>query len=239
MGNLEIVQDEFGQPFIHQGKKYYQFKNGGEKLTQSRLFAFQDVMEESNRFVVKKEELLNSLNILAGFFQRIIVNSSNPEQIINLATQGGFKIEGLKGRINIGVAAEMVLDVSAIWFITEAEDPETNDVSINKEKVDSWRPYPELTDFFLRLAGVVWNAFPTLLDTSFLSSIVDLNLAEMLQTKLMLAMPEYYGISAEQAISLKLRMEILKQRNDLCDYLHTISTNLSELRSSEEQSSES
>lgn len=235
LGNLELVKDEFEQPFIHQGKRYYQFKNGGEKLTQSRLFAFQDVMEESNRFVVKKEELLSSINILAGFFQRIIVNSGSPDQVVALATQGGYKVEGLKSRINIGLAVEMVLDVSAIWFITEQEDPEINDVSINKQKVESWRSFPELTDFFLRLAGVVWNAFPTLLDTSFLSSIVDLNLSEMLQTRLMLAMPEYYGISIEQATSLKLRMEILKQQNELCDYLRTISTNLSELKGSEEQ----
>ncbi len=53
-----------GEPMIINGHQYFVYTNNGEKLTQSRLYAFSDFIEESNRFVARREDLETGMQLI-------------------------------------------------------------------------------------------------------------------------------------------------------------------------------
>lgn len=210
------------------GTKYYVFSNSGEKFTQSRLYAFSDFLEESNRFVARKEDLTLAMDFVMETLQEaMMMVNTEPKECMNLITQAKFRAQTTKTRLEMGASIERIWEISAIWFLAEDEDPELNDSSRNRKKVKDFMTRPELTGFFQRWAKNVWNALPRFLDNSLPNAIRDLNLSEILQNQIFSRSKsgEYGKISNELRDSLNSQTEMWASVNDSLDSLHTTSIN--------------
>lgn len=210
------------------GTKYYVFSNSGEKLTQSRLYAFSDFLEESNRFVARKEDLELAMDfIMETLNEAMMMVNTEPKECLNLITQAKFRAQTTVQRLSLGASIERIWEISAIWFISEDEDPEINNPMKNREKVKDFMTRQELTGFFQRWAKNVWNALPKYLDNSLPNAIRDLNLSEILQNQIFTRSKhgEFSRISNELRDSLNSQTEMWANVNDTLDYLPTSSTN--------------
>lgn len=208
------------------GVKYFVFSNSGEKLTQSRLFAFSDFLDEYNRFVARKEDLQIAMDFIEQTLtEAMMVVNTEPRECLSLITQAKFRAQTTQQRLNLGASVERIWEISAIWFLAEDEDPEINDPTRNKKKVIDFQTRPELTGFFQRWAKNVWNALPRSLDNSLLNAIRDLNLSEILQNQIFTQSnnTEFSRTSKGLSDSLKSQTETWASVNDSLDSLHTSS----------------
>lgn len=208
--------------------KYYHFANKGEKLTQSRLYAFSDFIEEHNRFVAKKEDLQTAMTLIVEVLSeaRLVVNTE-PKECADLISQAIFRAQTTHQRLNLGASIERIWEISAIWFLAEDENPEINDPTKNKKKVADFQTRPELTGFFQSWAKNVWNALPRSLDNSLLNAIRDINLSEILQNQIFTQSQsgEYSRISSGLKSSLNSQTETWASVNDTLEHLPTTFTN--------------
>jgi hypothetical protein len=227
-GYVEPALMTDGSQLVIEDVKYYVFANNGEKLTQSRLYAFSDFLEEFNRFVAKKEDIQTGMDFIEEILtEALMVVSTEPKECINLITQAKFRAQSLKQRVNLGASVERIWEISAIWFLAEDEDPEINDPVRNKKKVLDFQTRLELIGFFQRWVKNVWNALPRYLDMSLLNAIREINMSEILQNQIFILSTngEFSRISKELKDSLSSQMEIWTNVNDSLDYLHTSSIN--------------
>lgn len=210
------------------GMKYYVFSNNGEKLTQSRLYAFSDFIEEHNRFVARKEDLQIAMDFIEETLSEAIMTiNTEPKECLNLLSQAKFRAQTTRQRLQLGASIERIWEISAIWFLAEDEDPEINDPTRNKKKVTDFQTRPELTGFFQRWAKNVWNALPMSFDNSLLNAIRDINLSEILQNQIFTQSQsgEFSRISSELQSSLNSQTEMWVSVNNTLDSLLTSSTN--------------
>lgn len=210
------------------GVNYYVFSNSGEKLTQSRLYAFSDFLDEYNRFVARKEDLQTAMTFIEETLaEALMVVNTEPKECLNLITQARFRAQTTQQRINMGASVERIWEISAIWFLAEDEDPEINDPIRNRKKVLDFQTRPELTGFFQRWAKNVWNALPKYLDSSLQNAIRDLALSEILQNQIFTRSKsgEFSRISKELKDSLNSQTEMWVSVNDSLNSLHTTSIN--------------
>jgi hypothetical protein len=210
------------------GTKYYVFSNSGEKLTQSRLYAFSDFLDEYNRFVARKEDLQTAMAFITETLgEALMVVNTEPKECMDLLTQARFRAQTTMQRLDLGASIERIWEISAIWFLAEDEDPEINDTIRNKKKVADFMTRPELTGFFQRWAKNVWNALPRSLDNSLANAIRDLNLSEIIQNQIFSQSKsgEYSRISSELRDSLNSQTEAWVNVNDTLDSLLTSGTN--------------
>lgn len=217
-----------GEPMIINGHTYYVYTNNGEKLTQSRLYAFSDFIEESNRFVAKREDLETGMNLIdETLTEALMVVNTEPKECINLITQAKYRAQTLKQRLAIGASVERILEISAIYFLRDDDDPEINDQSLNRKKVADFQTKPEMIGFFHRWAKNVWNTLPALSDNSLLNAIRDLNLSEILQNQIFTRSQsgEFSRISTGLRDSLNSQTETWANVNDSLEFLPTSSTN--------------
>lgn len=210
-----------------EGMKYYVFSNNGEKLTQSRLYAFSDFLEEHNRFVARKEDLQTAMDFIEETLSEAIMTiNTEPKECLNLLSQAKFRAQTTKQRLQMGASIERIWEISAIWFLAEDEDPEINDPIKNNKKVSDFMTKPELTGFFQKWAKNVWNALPRSLDNSLLNAIRDINLSEILQNQIFTQSRsgEFSRISKELQGSLNSQTEMWVNVNNTLESLHTTST---------------
>lgn len=211
-----------------EGMKYYVFSNNGEKLTQSRLYAFSDFIEEHNRFVARKEDLQTAMHFINEVLtEALMVVNTEPKECINLIMQAKYRSQTTGQRLELGASIERIWEISAIWFLAEDEDPEINDPTRNKKKVTDFQTRPELTGFFQRWAKNVWNALPSYIDDSLPNAIRNINLGEILQNRIFTQSQsgEYSRISSELRSSLNSQTEMWVSVNNTLDSLPTSSTN--------------
>jgi len=217
-----------GEPMIINGHQYFVYTNNGEKLTQSRLYAFSDFIEESNRFVARREDLETGMQLIDEVLtEALMVVNTEPKECINLITQAKYRAQTLKQRLAIGASVERILEISAIYFLRDDDDPEINDPVLNTKKVADFQTKPEMIGFFQRWAKNVWNTLPALSDNSLLNAIRDLNLSEILQNQIFARSQsgEFSKISTALRDSLNSQTETWANVNDSLEFLHTNSTN--------------
>jgi hypothetical protein len=227
-GYLEPALMPDGNQLEINGTRYYVFKNSGEKLTQSRLYAFNDFLEEANRFVIRKEDLMTAMELIQQTLHEAMMTvTTEPKECMELITQAKYRASTTFQRLQMGASIERIWEISAIWFISEHEDPELNDPSINKQKVQDFMTRPELIGFFQSWAKNVWNALPAYLDNSLLNAIKEINLSEILQNEIFRRFTHgaYGRINNELSSSLNSQTEVWGNVNDTLDYLPTSSTN--------------
>ncbi|GGH42939.1 hypothetical protein GCM10007423_39940 [Dyadobacter endophyticus] len=217
-----------GEPLIINGHNYFVYTNKGEKLTQSRLYAFSDFLDESNRFVAKKEDLHAGMQLIDEVLtEALMVVNTEPKDCLDLIMQAKYRAQTIKQRLNIGASIERIWEISAIWFLRDDDDPEINDPMINQKKVADFKTRQELIGFFQRWAKNVWNPLPVSLDTSLLNAIRDLNLSEILQNQIFTQSQSgvYSKISSELRDSLNSQTETWANVNDTLEHLPTSSIN--------------
>lgn len=227
-GYVEPAMFSENQQLEINGVKYFVFSNDGERLTQSRLYAFSDFLDESNRFVAKKEDLRAALQLIDEVLSEALMTvNTEPRDCINLITQAKYRAQTTLQRLNIGASIERIWEISAIWFLAEDEDPEINDPMRNRKKVADFQTRPELTGFFQRWAKNVWNALPRYFDSSLANAIRDINLAEILQNQIFTRSQSGVFSKTSSALrdSLNLQTETWAAVNDTLDSLPTSSTN--------------
>jgi hypothetical protein len=227
-GYVEPVLMPDGTQMEINGTKYFVFSNSGEKLTQSRLYAFSDFLDESNRFIAKKEDLETAMSFIEETLaEALMVVNTEPRECLDLITQARYRAQSTKQRIQMGASIERIWEISAIWFLSEHEDPEINDPIINRKKVADFQTRPELTGFFQRWAKNVWNALPKYLEGFSLNAMRDLNLGDIIQNQIFTLSNSgaFSRISSELRGSLNSQTETWANVNDTFDYLHTSSTN--------------
>lgn len=210
------------------GVKYYVFSNNGEKLTQSRLYAFHDFLEEHNRFVARKEDLITAMQFISETInEAMLMVHSEPKECMDMLTQAKFRAQTTMQRLELGASIERIWEISAIWFIQEGEDPELNDPTRNAKKVIDFQTRPELIGFFQRWAKNVWNPLPRFLDGSFLDAIKEINLSEIMQNQIFKTdlSGVYSKIGSELKHSLNLQTETWNAVENSLDYLPTTTTN--------------
>lgn len=217
-----------GEPLTINGHQYFVYTNNGEKLTQSRLYAFSDFLDESNRFIAKREDLEAGMNLIDEILtEALMVVNTEPKECLNLITQAKYRSQTLKQRLSIGASIERIWEISAIWFLRDDDDPEINDPMLNQKKVKDFQSKPEMIGFFQRWAKNVWNPLPKLFDTSFLNAIRDINLSEILQNQIFSqSQSGVFGkTSSGLRDSLNSQTETWAAVNDSLEFLHTNSTN--------------
>ena len=227
-GYIEPALLPNGEQLEINGIKYFVYSNGGERFTQSRLYAFSDFLEEHNRFVARKEDLQTNMQFIQEVLSEALLTvQTEPKACIDLITQARFRAQHTEQRLMMGASIERVFEISAIWFIQEGEDPEINDSVRNRKKVKDFQTRPDLIDFFSRWAKNVWNALPKSLDDSLLNAIRDINLSEIIQNQMFTQFQSgaFSKTSNELKNSLNSQTETWASVNDTLDYLRTSSTN--------------
>lgn len=217
-----------GEPLVINGHQYFVYTNNGEKLTQSRIYAFSDFIEESNRFIVKKEDLQAGMNLIDEVLsEAIMVVNTEPKECLDLLMQAKYRAQTIKQRLEIGTSIDRIWEISAIWFLRDDDDPEINDPVINQKKVADFKSKPDMIGFFLRWAKNVWNPLPKYFDNSLLNAIRDLNLSEILQNQILTRSQSgvYSKTSKGLRSSLNSQTETWVNVNDSLEHLPTSSTN--------------
>lgn len=227
-GYIEPALLPNGSQLEVEGIKYFVYANSGERFTQSRLYAFSDFLEESNRFVARKEDLQTNMQFIQETLEdaRMMVQTE-PKAAIDLITQAIFRAQHTQQRLELGASIERIFEISAIWFIQEGEDPEINDPIRNRRKVTDFKTKPELIGFFSRWAKNVWNALPKYSNESLLNAIRDLNLSEIIQNQIFTKSTSgvYSKTSEGLKGSLNSQTEMWASVNNTLDYLRTNITN--------------
>jgi hypothetical protein len=141
-----------GEPFIHEGVQYYQYRDGGVPTRPFRFHAFAEVNFEHEAWQMDRDSLLAFMMAFQDFAIGAIANMNNPEWIKRNAPIMLSTVTNVRERIeNYNSTIEFVYDIASVIYFHQDEDPHGYDVSEGRKKKASWRPYPDLYAFFLSM----------------------------------------------------------------------------------------
>lgn len=217
-GHIEPTMLNNGQQLEIEGRKYYNPADSGSKINISRFHSAMDILRSH-------EELKLSYDMNLASWEQVkelsmsIMSSSNPDHIKEMAKDLMQLQSRVEARINFGRDIEQVYQITAIWFITEEEDPASVNPSIIARKIKDFKAKPELYSFFLSLPLSSLVDLSLVSNTATLNYLKEMNIQELLELKTYLLKSQIYGVDSDTTRYISSRMETLHESLPLINSL--------------------
>lgn len=127
------------------GVKYYQFTEGGAPIYIRRFQAFQDKMGKSEEWKISDAVLTEYIDMV----EKYTMEGGNLSPERRLAEIARLT-DNMKWRRRQNNDMQTVLEVAAVWYFDETEDPAEFSEAYAREKIKRWQGDRELFGFFIR-----------------------------------------------------------------------------------------
>lgn len=225
-GYIEPVMKD-DEHFQMDGVLYYQPTESGSKMSISRFHSALDIIR-------MHEEMKLSYEQNKAAWDRVAALTS-----LILSSQDSIAIQGhcldimdiqrqIQSRMDFGRDIEQVYQITAIYFVTENENPsEINTKTIN-DKIRSFKSDPELYSFFLAQPLSRLLGSSTVSDVATMSYLKELQLQEILNLRYFLMKLQRDGRELDTINSITSRIETLEESLNLVGSLLSNTTTASQ-----------
>lgn len=217
-GHIEPTMLNNGQQLEIEGRKYYNPAEAGSKINITRFHSAMDILRSHEELKLSYETNLAAWDQVRDLSMKII-SSHDHEQIKEMASDLIQLQRRIEARINFGRDIEQVYQITAIWFITEEEDPASINQAIIDRKIKDFKSKPDLYSFFLSLPLSSLVNLSLVSDTVTLSYLKEMNLQELLELKTYLLKSQIYGPDSDMTKYISSRMETLHESLPLINSL--------------------
>ena len=223
LGHIEPVMSDENTHFEIEGKKFYQPTESGAKMTIARFHSALDIIR-------MHEELKLSAEMSKSAWKQVkeiatIIVTSVDELQIRDAALDLLSLEGrIQARMDFGRDIEQVYQLTALYFITEEEDPGYINQDIINRKIQQFKAKPEHYAFFLNMPLTRFLGSSLALDFDTLNYLKEMNIQELLDLKIFHLKSQMIGVSKDTINYTSSRMETLSESAGLLNSLLSITS---------------
>lgn len=196
------------QPFEIENVKFYEFVQGGTKMSASRFYAMADMNRDHDELKLDGLTLDSAISVIDDVLTKILTETDK-DTINAAAMTAKLHVVNLKQRRKYDLSIERTYDNATAWYFAEDENPLVYDHAKAQRNKMLWMKHPTALDFFLKQPMSKYVDWQMLFNSEGLNYLKEQLVMELSILESSLANTRRLALTTDTNSTLILRKEIL------------------------------